>query len=53
MSKNLLLIQNGFPGSATSGTVIETLDIKNFFKYEKDVFLLWGKKDFFILLGTV
>lgn len=47
MSKNLLLIQNGFPGSATSGTVIETLDIKNFFKYEKDVVATLGKKRLF------
>ena len=47
MSKNLLLIQNGFPGSATSGTEIETLDIKNFFKYEKDVVATLGTKRFF------
>ena len=37
MNKNLLLIQNGFPGSSTSGTEIDTLNIRNFFKYEKNV----------------
>lgn len=37
MNKNLILVQNGFPGSNTSGTEIDTLDIKNFFKYEKSV----------------
>ena len=33
MSKNLILLQNGFPGSNTSGTEVTSLDIKNFFKY--------------------
>lgn len=37
MNKNLLLVQNGFPGSKTSGTEVDSLDIRNFFKYEKDV----------------
>ena len=37
MSKNLILLQNGFPGSNTSGTEVTSLDIKNFFKYEKNV----------------
>ena len=37
MSKNLILVQDGFPGSNTSGTVVESLNIKNFFKYEKNV----------------
>ena len=37
MTRNLLLLQNGFPGSKTSGTEIDTLNIKNFFKYEKNV----------------
>lgn len=37
MSRNLLLLQNGFPGSKTSGIEIDTLDIRNFFKYEKNV----------------
>lgn len=37
MSKNLILVQNGFPGSSTSGTVVESLNIRNFFKYEKNV----------------
>ena len=36
MNKNLLLVQNGFPGSISSGTVIDSLDIKNFFKFEKN-----------------
>lgn len=37
VNKNLLLVQNGFPGSKTSGTEVDSLDIRNFFKYEKDV----------------
>lgn len=37
MDKNLILVQNGFPGSNTSGTIIDTLNIRNFFKYEKNV----------------
>lgn len=37
MDKNLVLVQNGFPGSNTSGTIIDTLNLKNFFKFEKDV----------------
>ena len=37
MSKNLLLLQDGFPGSNTNGTEVTSLDIKNFFKYEKNV----------------
>ena len=37
MAKNLILLRDGFPGSSTSGTAIETLDLKNFFKYEKNV----------------
>ena len=35
MSKNLILLQNGFPGSSTSGVEVTSLNIKNFFKYEK------------------
>lgn len=35
MSKNLILLQNGFPGSDTSGEIVTSLNIKNFFKYEK------------------
>ena len=35
MSKNLILLQNGFPGSSTSGEEVTSLNIKNFFKYEK------------------
>lgn len=35
MSKNLILLQNGFPGSTTSGEEVTSLNIKNFFKYEK------------------
>ena len=37
MNKNLILVQNGFPGSNTSGTEVDTLDIKNFFKFEKSI----------------
>lgn len=37
MNKNLILVQNGFPGSNTSGTIVESLNIKNFFKFEKSV----------------
>ena len=37
MNKNLVLVQNGFPGSKTSGTEVDNLDIRNFFKFEKDV----------------
>lgn len=37
MSKNLVLVQNGFPGSQTSGTEVEALDIRNFFRYEKSI----------------
>lgn len=35
MSKNLILLQNGFPGSSTSGEEVTSLNIKNFFKFEK------------------
>ena len=37
MNKNLILLQNGFPGSKTSGIEVYTLDIRNFFKFEKNV----------------
>lgn len=37
MNKNLVLVQNGYPHSATSGTKVDSLDITNFFKFEKDV----------------
>ena len=37
MNKNLVLVQNGYPHSATSGTEVDSLDITNFFKFEKDV----------------
>lgn len=37
MNKNLVLVQNGYPHSATSGTEIDSLDITNFFKFEKNV----------------
>lgn len=37
MNKNLVLVQNGYPHSTTSGTEVDSLDITNFFKFEKDV----------------
>lgn len=37
MNKNLVLVQNGYPHSKTSGTEVDSLDITNFFKFEKDV----------------
>lgn len=37
MNKNLVLVQNGYPHSTTSGTEIDSLDITNFFKFEKNV----------------
>lgn len=37
MNKNLVLVQNGYPHSKTSGTEIDSLDITNFFKFEKDI----------------
>lgn len=37
MNKNLVLVQNGYPHSTTSGTAVDSLDITNFFKLEKDV----------------
>lgn len=37
MNKNLILVQNGYPHSTTSGTEVDSLDITNFFKFEKDV----------------
>lgn len=37
MNKNLVLVQNGYPHSNTSGTEVDSLDITNFFKFEKDV----------------
>ncbi len=37
MNKNLVLVQNGYPHSTKSGTEVDSLDITNFFKFEKDV----------------
>ena len=37
MSKNLILLQDGFPGSTVSGTEVTSLNIKNFFKFEKSI----------------
>lgn len=37
MNKNLILVQNGYPHSTTSGKEVDSLDITNFFKFEKDV----------------
>lgn len=37
MNKNLVLVQNGYPHSSTSGTEVDSLDITNFFKFEKNV----------------
>ncbi len=37
MNKNLVLVQNGYPHSTTSGAEVDSLDITNFFKFEKNV----------------
>lgn len=37
MNKNLVLVQNGYPHSTISGTEVDSLDITNFFKFEKNV----------------
>lgn len=37
MNKNLILVQNGYPHSKMSGKEVDSLDITNFFKFEKDV----------------
>lgn len=37
MNKNLVLVQNGYPHSTTSGTEVDSLNVNNFFKFEKSI----------------